>query len=134
MRKIVTLMAAAGLMAGTAGLAHADPPIYVDNCSHVITVAPNVTAKTCVHAQIATTAYVSANVTLTNNSVYPVTVRADLLFGSTVVPGVDMTIAAGHWDIVWGNAVADPPGGSSNCLGRGYLTSGGWSLYTYSNQ
>jgi hypothetical protein len=34
MRKIVPLLAAAGLTRGTAGTAHADPPEIVDHCGH----------------------------------------------------------------------------------------------------
>ena len=133
MRKIVTLLAAAGLLAGTAGLAHADPPLIINHCSDVKTVAPSVTAKTCSHTQSRDTTYVQAYVDLTNKSVYPVTVRADLLVGDSVVPGVDITVAPGQQNFVWGNAMQNPPCGEW-CVGRGYLSSGGWSLYTYSNQ
>jgi hypothetical protein len=133
MRKIVALLAAAGLLLGTATFAHADPPLIINHCSEVKTVAPSLSEKTCSHTQSRETSYVQAYVYLTNNSLAPVTVRADLLVGGGVVPGVDTTVAPGHADFVWSNAMENPPCGEW-CVGRGYLSSGGWSLYTYSNQ
>jgi hypothetical protein len=76
---------------------------------------------------------VAAYVNVTNNSAYPVTVRAEILFGSTVISGSDATIAPGHADVVWGGSVTNPPCGE-NCLGRGHLSSGGWSTDLYSTQ
>jgi hypothetical protein len=131
MRKIVTLLAAAGLMLGAAGAAYADPPLYVDHCSQVITVAPNVTAKTCMHTMVYAPTYAWATVDVANNSVYPVDAHADLLSGPTVVPGDTLTIAAHSSATAWGNRVQDPACGE-NCIGRGSLSSGGWSTYTYS--
>jgi hypothetical protein len=132
MRKFLTLLAAAGLMIGTAAAAHADTPVYLDNCSATVTVAPNITAKTCVHASIYTAAYVSANVTVVNTSPYTLAVRADLLALSTTIVGDTVTVPPNTSTVVYGNSVTNPPGLQSDWLGRGYLQTGSWSTYTYS--
>lgn len=133
MRKLATLLATAALMTGTAVAAHADTPIYIDKCSPTITVAPNITAKTCYHASVYVDTYVSANVQVVNNSPYSLSVRADLLVGSTTFNGDTITIAPNSSDTAWGNSVTNPPGVSSTWVGRGYLSTGGWNTYTYSN-
>ena len=131
MRKIVTLLAAAGLTLGTAGAAHADPPEIVDHCSQIVVVAPNVQVKTCMHTFVYAPTYAWAIVTVTNNSVYPVGVQADLLSGPTVVPGTYESVAPGQSREVSGTRVQDPACGE-NCIGRGDLWSANWSTNTYS--
>ena len=133
MRKIVTLaVAIAAPLLLTVPLAHADPSSgYSENCSQAIAVAPNIWATTCTHM---TWYNYGANheyygkVIINNATGAPVTVRADLLYGTAVIPGDYITAPAAGVTEAYSPTVQDP---TSNVRGRGYVAASGWSTSTY---
>ena len=85
------LLAAGALVLGSTALANADTPHYDSYCNGPITIAPNITAKTCVIVRDSTDAY--AFVTIQNTSPYVVTLSADLIVGQTTYFGSQVTCA-----------------------------------------
>ena len=133
MRKIVTLLAAAALMTGTATLAHADPPEQGKVCSGARAIAPDIITNTCMEYTISDAAYVLAVVFVDNNSSYTLTGHADLLFFGTTIPGPTTSIPPHTTHTGFdGIEIRQPPGTINDWLARGFVSTGGWSTYTYS--
>lgn len=133
MRKLLTLLAAAGLLIGTAATAHADPPIIGKVCSGPQVILPDVTANTCMEYTEYDATYVLAVVFITNNSSYTLSGHADLLVLGTTIPGPWTSIPPHTTNTGFdGVEVTNPAGYTTDWVARGYISTGGWSTYTYS--
>jgi len=123
-RGALSSLAAVALATTATTTAQADPPARYHDCKRELVADGYVDAEICVNTTVAENNYVNATFRVFSALPYPVSVRADLIVGSTVYTGVTTRIEPYTEGGSYTETVVNPPLGSLR--GHGNVSAGLW--------